>query len=315
MHGSPLKRFASNPKYEYNKCSRLSSTLDYVAAPRHMNPYSLGLTGKGYCNMSASYLAFSYHFATDYEFVRMLANALVAQGAPAWYLDKLSKPADVTMEQYLGGLFDWRREPQDWHATFLDHLCRASGIVVVLSEAAAESRHTIGRGMWRERAAIEYFLADNPLRVREITRDAETPGDALVSELAEWGKQVFALPPVLRRTIGNPNVFNQATGLRGPFQFPELKTRATEWYELVRRDLYDVQWHCRRCGLQSYPYIFAEESPPPQCPRCGFEKLPFDATGTNDDPPDLSDKEEEFLGKVTASHAEMIERLKKRRDG
>ena len=42
MHGSPIRRFASNPKYEYNSSSRLSSTLDYVAASRHMNPYSLG---------------------------------------------------------------------------------------------------------------------------------------------------------------------------------------------------------------------------------------------------------------------------------
>lgn len=161
--------------------------------------------------MSDSYLAFSYHFATDYEFVRRLANALVAQGVPAWYLDQLNKPTDVTMEQYLGGQFDWQVEPQNWHATFLDHLCRASGIIVVLSESAAESRHSVGRGMWRERAAIEYFLADNPLRVREITRDADMPSEALVSDLATWGRQVAALPPVLRKAIDDPNVFNTPT--------------------------------------------------------------------------------------------------------
>ena len=129
------------------------------------------------------YLAFSYHFETDYEFVRTLANELVAQGVPAWYLDKLSKPKGITTEEYLGGLFDWKMEPQNWHATFLDHLCRAAGIIVVLSEHATESRLSVGRGMWRERAAIEYFLSDNPLRVREITRQVEMPSEAFISDL------------------------------------------------------------------------------------------------------------------------------------
>lgn len=264
--------------------------------------------------MTASYVAFSYHFATDYEFVRMLANALVAEGLPAWYLDKLSKPAEVTMEQYLGGLFDWRREPQNWHATFLDHLCRASGIVVLLGEAAAESRQSIGRGMWRERAAIEYFLADNPLRVREITRGGETPSVQLVSELATWGKEVLALPPVLRSSVADPNVFNTRTGLSGPYQLPELKTRPTEWYELVRRDLYDAQWHCRRCGLQSDTYILAHENPPTQCPRCGFERLPTDRTGADDGSTDVTEEERLFLAKVSSAQEELMKRLRKTRD-
>ena len=263
--------------------------------------------------MPPSYIAFSYHFETDYEFVRMLANALVAQGVPAWYLDKLSKPADVSMEQHLGGLFDWRREPQNWHATFLDHLCQASGIIVVLSEHASESRRSVGRGMWRERAAIEYLLADNHLRVREITRDTETPSPALVSDLATWGTQILALPPVLRKTVDDPNIFNKPTGVRGPLQMPELKTRATAWYELVRRDLYDVQWHCRRCGLQSDTYIMAEASPPPLCPRCGFENLPVDDS-TLDNLTDVSEKDRLFLDKVTSAYADMIERLKNKHD-
>jgi ribosomal protein S27AE len=258
-------------------------------------------------------IAFSYHIATDYEFVRMLANALVAQGVPAWYLDKLSKPTDVTMEQYFGGLFDWRREPQNWHATFLDHLCQARGIIVVLSEHAQESRQSVGRGMWRERPAIEYLSADNPLRVREVTRKTQVPNPELVSELATWGKQILVLPPVLRRTIDNPNSFNRPTGERGPFQLPELKTRATVWYELVRRDLYDVQWHCRRCGLQSDTYIMAEVSPPLLCPRCGFESLPYDSADVKGEPED-SERERQFLGKLTHEYTELIERLKKKPD-
>lgn len=262
--------------------------------------------------MSASFIAFSYHFATDYEFVRMLANALVAQGVPAWYLDKLSKPADVTMEQHLGGLFDWRREPQNWHATFLDHLCRASGIIVVLSEPAAESRQSVGRGMWRERAAIEYFLADNPLRVREITRNTVEPSPALVSDLAAWGKEVLTLPPVLRKTVERPNDFNLPTGLRGPLQMPELKTRATVWYELVRRDLYDVQWHCRRCGLESDPYIMSEQSAPLQCPRCGFDSQPV-ADPEDVSPPAISEEDNRFLQKLTSAYADMVERFRRER--
>src|SRR5436190_22462549 len=102
--------------------------------------------------MSEPFIAFSYHFATDYEFVRELATFLAARGVRAWFLDKLSKPDDVSMEQYLGGLFDWRREPQNWHATYLSKLCHAAGIIVVLGAEANESRQSGGRGMWRERA-------------------------------------------------------------------------------------------------------------------------------------------------------------------
>lgn len=217
-----------------------------------------------------SYIGFSYHFATDYEFVRMLANALVAEGVPAWYLDRLAKPKDVSLNQYLGGEFDWRNEPQNWHATFLDRICSASGILIILSGAAAESRLTTGRGMWRERAAIEFFGADNPMRVRKIVRAGETPSSAIVTDLVSWGKQILTLGPVLRQTVSDPSSHNIPTGVRGPLILPEMKSRPTDWYEIVRRDLYDVQWHCRRCGLQSDTFIFAEERPPSQCPRCGF---------------------------------------------
>lgn len=243
--------------------------------------------------------------------------ALAARGVPAWYLDKLIKPADITTEQYLGGLFDWRREPQNWHATYLDQLSRAGGIIVVLSESAAESRKQIGRGMWRERAAIEFFLADNPLRVREIIRTSETPSDAMVSELATWGRQVLSLPSVLRKDIDNPNAFNEPTGLgRGiPLQLPEGKSKATEWYELVRRDLYDVQWHCRRCGLQSDTYVMAQENPPAECPRCGFESMPCpDEAEAVQLGEELSDKEREFLAKVPDFIAKLTARLTKQND-
>lgn len=224
--------------------------------------------------MSDSYLAFSYHYETDFEFVCLLAKELVDRGVPSWYLDKLEKPAGVKMEDYLGGTFDWRKEPQNWHATFLDQLCRSAGIIVLLSETADVSRHTIGHGMWRERAAIEYFLADNPIRVREVPRQGDSPGAALVDELVQWGNQVLALPPVLRGAVSDPNAFNTSTGVSGPGQLPEIKTGPTAWYELVRRDLYDVQWHCRRCGLQSDPYAFSREVPPARCPRCDFADRP-----------------------------------------
>ena len=278
--------------------------------------------------MSSSDIAFSYHFATDYEFVRLLANALVAKHVPAWYLDKLTKPIDVKNEQYLSGEINWQNEPQNWHATFLDHLCRAAGIVIVLSEAAAESRRSVGRGMWRERAAVEFFLADNPLRVREIVRSSGSPSDGLVQELASWGQRVLALGPVLRIVVSDPNAFNESTGVdRGmPLQLPEMKSMPTEWYELVRRDLYDVQWHCRRCGLQSDTYIMAHEIPPPVCPRCGFESMPYDANfpdqaEQSQSAPDLSERDQEFLakvpdllGKITAGYTNLKERLKKQEE-
>lgn len=260
--------------------------------------------------MEPSYIAFSYHFATDYAYVHMLANALIAQGVPAWYLDKLEKPTDISMEQRLGGLFDWRREPQNWHATFLDHLCHASGIIVVLSDHAAESRQSVGRGMWRERAAIEYFLADNRLRVVEITRDADSPSPALVSDLIAWGREVLALPPVLRAKIENPNIFNLPTGCSGPLQMPELKTSSTAWCELVRRDLYDVQWHCRRCGLQSDEYAMAEATPPANCPRCGFEDAAF-AHYQPEDTTGLSERDRRFFDQLESSYSHLVAHLKR----
>ena len=260
--------------------------------------------------MSVSYIAFSYHYASDYEFMRQVATALAAQGVPTWYLDKLDKPLNVTREQRIASVLDWREVPQNWHATFLDHIILAGGILIVLSEPAAESRNSMGRGMWRERASIDYLSADNPLRVREIIRNAGMPSEELIEDLALWGRQVLALPPVLRSTVDHPNALNRSTGLKGPGQWPELKTRASVWYELVRLDLYDVQWHCRRCGLQSFPYTFSEEFPPLLCPRCGFGNIP-DNSPSMDDPPALAEREKGFLDKVTSEYVKQREQLNK----
>jgi hypothetical protein len=164
--------------------------------------------------------------------------------------------------------------------------------------------------MWRERAAVEFLFADNPVRVREVVRDAEYPTEAVVSELAAWGQTVLALPPVFRREVTDPTAHNVPTGRTGPHQLPELKYRDTHWCELVRLDLYDVQWHCRRCGLQSLNYTFAEESPPARCPRCDFSG--YGAPG--DGPPaagqPLTEAEAAFVRKIEEACAKVGQRAK-----
>ena len=69
--------------------------------------------------------------------------------------------------------------------------------------------------------------------------------------------------------------------------------------------MYDVQWHCRRCGLQSDTYVMAQETPPAVCPRCAFESMPYDSTRHDQaqqaqSGPDLSEKEKEFLARSAA---------------
>lgn len=226
-------------------------------------------------NAVTGYIAFSYNYDADRQFVARIADEMQQRGISTWYLPELVKPTNITTQQRLGGDFDWRQEPQNWHAAFAERLYEAKGIIVVLSPTARESYSTVGRGMWRERAAVDFIRQDNLSRVREIENPLANTEQAipegLVAELVEWGKMVLNLPPVPRQSIGDPNAFNTPTGETGPLQLPERKSKPTDWYELVRLDLYDVEWHCRRCSLKSYSYIMAHENPPECCPRCGFD--------------------------------------------
>lgn len=180
----------------------------------------------------------------------------------------------------MGGQFDWQEEPQNWQAAFLEHLLSARGVIVVFSPHANMSYETEGRGMWRERPAIAFIREDDPMRVIEIDRSGEDqPEDELVAKIAKWAQSVIALPEVNRLPMTGEFAasFNKPTGVAGPQQLPERKTAHDDWCEIVRLDLYDGQWHCRRCGLKSWNYILAHETPPAQCPRCGYEG---EATGS-----------------------------------
>lgn len=223
---------------------------------------------------SNHYIAFSYNYGADYHFVVSLAAEMEQRGVATWYLDDLEHPTNMTNQQHHGGDYDWQAKLDNWHATFVDHLIDANGMIVVLSDGARASLTTLGRGMWRERAAVDYIQKDNPLRVREVENPLRSPGEPipkdLVNELISWGEIVLRLPQVSRSLIRDANAFNFPTGQTGPLQLPNRKSKPTEWYELVRRDLYDVQWHCRRCSLMSDPYIMGHENPSDSCPRCGY---------------------------------------------
>jgi len=226
------------------------------------------------------YIAVSYNFEADYDFVAALSEELAGRSVPLWYLRELCPQTDVTTNQRLGGDFDWRKDPQNWHAAFVEKLYEAHGVLVVLSARASDSYRIAGRGMWRERAAIEFVRGDNELRVLEIDRrEFEARASLLVAanQVEAWARAVLSLEAVPRQRIADPNAYNTPTGEKGPAQLPERKSSPTDWYELVRRDLYDVQWHCRRCSLTSYPYVMAHWDPPSSCPRCGFARYAEDS--------------------------------------
>ena len=219
-----------------------------------------------------AYIAISYHYDSDIEFVRELASLLQDRGIGCWYLDTVTKRRRP-WQDYAGGNFDWREEPQNWQATFLEHLLSARGIIVVFSPQAKISHETEGRGMWRERPAIGFIRDDDPRRVLEVERNhKDLPIDKLSVKVLQWAQMVITLPPVNRLAVNGQvaATFNTPTGETGPVQLPERKTSHHDWCEIVRLDLYDGQWHCRRCGLQSWNYILALENPPVRCPRCGY---------------------------------------------
>ena len=218
------------------------------------------------------YVALSYHYNSDIDFVRSLSSILQNQGMGCWYLETVVKKRRP-WQDYVGGNFDWQEEPQNWQATFLEHLISARGVIVVLSIHAKESHQTEGRGMWMERPAITFIQNDNPKRVLEIESfDIDDPDDARIAKIVRWAQSVLALPEVNRGAMTDDVAasFNTPTGVSGPAQIPERKTNHRDWCEIVRLDPYDGQWHCRRCGLKSWNYILAHENPPIRCPRCGY---------------------------------------------
>jgi hypothetical protein len=100
-------------------------------------------------------------------------------------------------------------------------------------------------------------------------------GDSLVdlAGLEAWAKEVITLPPVFRPEVTDDEraAFNRKLDAAEICQSPEQKTRITDWYEVVRLDLYDVMWFCRRCSVESDNYILGTEVPPRQCPICEFK--------------------------------------------
>jgi hypothetical protein len=225
------------------------------------------------------YIAVSYHYDSDIDFVRKLASRLQDQRVACWYLETVTTKRRP-WQDYAGGQFDWKEEPQNWQATFLEHLLSARGVIVVLSLHARESHQTKGRGMWRERPAIGFIRDDNPKRVLEIERfDIDDPAAGL-QQIVMWAQNALALPEVnrLAMTAEVAASFNTPTGETGAIQLPERKTRHGDWCEMVRLDLYDGQWHCRRCGLKSWNYILAHENPPIRCPKCGYIGELFEST-------------------------------------
>jgi hypothetical protein len=218
------------------------------------------------------YIAVSYHYDSDIDFVRKLSAILQDQGLGCWYLETVTKKRRP-WQDYAGGQFDWQEEPQNWLATFLEHLLSARGVIVVLSPHARESHQTEGRGMWKERPAIAFIREDDSKRVLEIERfDPDDPAEKRIAEIVRWAQGAITLPEVNRLAMTGEVAasFNTPTGVTGPVQLPERKTRNRDWCEIVRLDLYDGQWQCRRCGLKSWNYILAHENPPIRCPGCGY---------------------------------------------
>ncbi len=218
------------------------------------------------------FVAVSYHYDSDIDFVRLLSRALEECGAPCWYLETVTKKRRP-WQDYAGGQFDWQEEPQNWQATFLEHLLSARGVIVVLSSKARESHQTEGRGMWRERPAIKFIANDDPRRILETdVFDLDSDSNDRLSKILEWGRMAVLLPEVNRAEMTGDVAasFNVPTGASGPVQLPDRKTHYRSWCEIVRLDLYDGQWHCRKCGLRSWNYILAHENPPIHCPRCGY---------------------------------------------
>ena len=126
---------------------------------------------------SESYIAFSYHYSTDYPFIRWVASKLNSHQVPTWFLENytdegLASSLDIRTcdPRYQ---VDWRQKENNWHAVFLRHLIYAKGVIIVTSEGAALSMQVEGRGMWREGPAIDFVRNDNPSRVRVIKNPAK----------------------------------------------------------------------------------------------------------------------------------------------
>jgi hypothetical protein len=228
-------------------------------------------------------LAFSYNYDGDRAFVGWLSRRLATQGIASWFLDDFNSNAILASlsavdrdERYSE---DWRLKKDNWQATYLRQVQKARGVIVIRSTGAQASAGTYGRGMWREADAVEYIRRDNPVRVLTVENpDAgDGPADDSAVELpalVAWARMVVGMPPVARPRISYEQraSFNRKLDTPRGVIYPELffQTRHTDWYELVRLDLYDAMWFCRRCGLESENYIVGTEVPPQSCPICGF---------------------------------------------
>lgn len=240
-------------------------------------------------NCSNHFVAISYNFNADQEFVSWLSDRLAEAGVRVWYLRSFDRAniADFVDESERDIRYpeDWRLKKQNWQATFLHELQRAAGVAVVVSQDAVESIHTTGRGMWRESEAIDFLQSKDPSRVCVVSQPRSKQmldGQALKGFLS-WAAKMQASGPLPRQSVPwtKQEKFNKKTGKRGEFMAPEMKTLSTVWFELVRLDQYDVMWFCRRCSIESSNYILGTEVPPDRCPKCGFAgyEPDYDFTG------------------------------------
>jgi hypothetical protein len=233
------------------------------------------------------YLAFSYNYASDRAFVGWLARQLSRRGIKTWYL------ADFNAEEMANCIDeserdtryskDWRLKPENWHATYLRTAQRAQGAILVTSPGAVGSLASTGRGMWLEQESIDYIFAERtksvinpyPLSAISTQLDSDSALRKAVGELVDWGDSLFSSPLDYKPAF-NPaqcSTFNIKTNEPAGINYPTLimKTSALYWCEVVRLDLYDVQWFCRRCAAESENFIYGPEEPPHRCPACGFK--------------------------------------------
>jgi hypothetical protein len=252
------------------------------------------------------HFVFSYHYNSDREFVEWIAEKLALNGIDSWFLDNIDNSKDPPIfktKKDNSYEVDWRIKQQNWQATWLDHLIDACGVIIVSSEYSLESQKNPGRGMWREFDAITYIYEDDPSRIVKIEKSNFRTDDSYetkeeISRLVQWAQKVYKLPPVKRIKMNDDlDSWNNKLGAPGKGIWPEMKTKSSIWYELIRLDIYDVEWQCRKCCLKSFPYMFGEVLPPSQCPRCAFSGHPENDEGETQ----LSSQEIEFLLKIKTS--------------
>jgi hypothetical protein len=253
--------------------------------------------------MESAFIAFSYHYDSDIGFVRTLARILENRRIPCWYLETLGQE----QRSCLGLGYNWEKDPENWQAIFLEHLLHARGVIVVLSQDAKYSLETGGHGMWRETPAIEFIRKDNPERILEIeVFPIHDENENRLAEIVKWSKRILNLPAVHREPMDGRIAVSFNRPIRPLGKGPGGKYVPSYWCELVRLDLYDVEWCCRRCSLRSDNYEEAYWNPPHSCPRCGYGGEP-----ETDDERENREDLEEFKARpeVQATVTKILERL------